>query len=75
MKQSRRASLIETVSSTAVGAIVAFYANLVVLPLFGYPVTQNHAFGMALVFTGISIVRSYLWRRFFEYLRITGVVR
>lgn len=75
MKQSRRASWIETVSSTLVGWIIAFLANVIVLPLFGYDVTYSHAFWIGVVFTFISVVRTYLWRRAFEHLRVVGILR
>lgn len=75
MKQSRRASLLEAASSTLVGWGISFLANLFVLPLFGYAVTYAHAFYIGVLFTAISIVRSYVWRRCFEYFRVTGTVQ
>lgn len=41
-------------------------ANMAVLPLFGYHVSAGQAFGMGVVFTGISVVRSYFIRRWFN---------
>ena len=64
--QSRLQSLIEAWLNVAIGFGVSLVANLIVLPLFGYPVTVGDAFGIGLVFTAISIVRSYLIRRMFN---------
>lgn len=66
--QSRFQSLIEAWLNVLIGFGVSLTANLVVLPLFGYPVTVGDAFGIGLVFTAISIVRSYLIRRMFNSL-------
>ena len=64
--QSRLQSLIEAWLNVLIGFGVSLTANLVVLPLFGYPVTVGDAFGIGLVFTAISIVRSYTIRRMFN---------
>lgn len=65
--QSRLASLIESCVNVGIGFSVSLLANLAVLPAFGYPVTVHDAFGMGLIFTAISVVRSYLVRRFFNF--------
>ncbi len=64
--QSRRLSALEAVANVAVGFGVAWAANLVILPWYGYNVTGGRAFEMGLWFTGISLVRAYLLRRAFE---------
>lgn len=63
MRQSRRGSAIESALNVGIGFGVSVAANLLVLPLFGmYPsLTESTAIG--LVFTGISLVRSYAIRR------------
>lgn len=70
MSQSRIGSFIEACSNVLVGFGINWGANLIVLPIFGYPVTPAEAFGIGLVFTAISLVRSYVLRRAFN--RITG---
>lgn len=69
VSQSRRGSIAETVTNTAVGFAINWGANLVILPLFGLPITGGQAFHMGLVFTAISIARGYVMRRVFN--RIT----
>ena len=66
MSQSRLHSFIEAWANVLVGFLVGLISNIVVLPLFGYKVTMTDAFGMSVVFTVISIVRSYAIRRWFN---------
>lgn len=66
MSQSRLHSFIEAWANVLVGFLVGLISNIVVLPLFGYKVTLTDAFGMSVVFTVISIVRSYMIRRWFN---------
>ena len=66
MRQSRVMSLIEAVANVAVGYCLAVLAQIVVLPMFGLTVTLRQNLAIGLVFTAVSIVRSYLLRRLFE---------
>lgn len=70
--QSRLQSLIEAWLNVAIGFGVSFVANLYVLPLFGYQVTVRDAFGIGLVFTIVSVGRSYAIRRLFNSLHARG---
>jgi len=62
-------SLLESVANVVVGYGVAVVAQIVVFPLFGLEVTLSQNLQIGLVFTGVSLVRSYLLRRAFETLR------
>ncbi|WP_425537538.1 DUF7220 family protein [Phaeobacter gallaeciensis] len=64
--QGRLGSLAEAALNTVLGWFVAFLANLVVLPLFGLPVTPGKAAGIGVAFAGVSLARSYFLRRIFE---------
>lgn len=66
MSQSRRRSLVEALTNIAVGFGISYAATLVVLPMFGFAVTARDAGSMTLVFTGISLARSYTLRRIFN---------
>ena len=61
-------SAIEAASNIAVGYIVALVATAVVLPFFGFNVNVQQAVSISLIFTIISFARSYLLRRFFNFL-------
>jgi len=66
MTQSRLGSLIEAIVNVLIGFGINFAANLYVLPEFGFKVTPRQAFDIGLVFTVISIARSYIIRRWFN---------
>lgn len=67
--QSRGMSLVEAVTNIAVGYVIAAVLTWLVLPLFGAPVGVADALGISLVFTVVSLIRSYLLRRLFVRLQ------
>jgi hypothetical protein len=70
MKQSRLMSLVESLANVLVGYGVAVLTQVLVFPLFGLAVTVAENLLIGLVFTGVSIIRSYALRRSFEALRV-----
>ena len=66
--QSRRNSAFEAVTNVAIGYLVSVLANVLILPLFGYNVTIGDSFAIGLAFTLVSLVRSYLLRRAFNWM-------
>ena len=70
MKQSRLMSLVESLANVLVGYGVAVLTQVLVFPLFGLAVTITENLLIGLVFTGVSLVRSYALRRSFEALRV-----
>ena len=69
MAQTRLGSFVEAWANILVGFGVNFTANLIVLPRFGFNVTAGDAFGIGLVFTAISLARSYVIRRWFNGMK------
>lgn len=69
MKQSRRMSFAEAVTNTAIGYLVALLTQLIAFPLVGVQASMGQNLTIGLVFTGVSIVRSYVLRRVFEAFR------
>lgn len=67
--QSKRMSLAEICFSTAIGFVVAYAANAVVMPAFGHHVSMAENFWITSIFTVISIARGYCVRRLFERFR------
>ena len=63
--QRRSVSLLEAVSNTALGFLVSLALTFTVLPAFGYAVTAPDAWGITVVYTFASVVRSYVVRRLF----------
>jgi len=70
MKQSRLMSLVESLVNVLVGYGVAVVTQMAVFPLFGLAVTVTENLLIGLIFTAVSIVRSYALRRGFEALRV-----
>lgn len=70
MAQTKLGSFAEAWANIAVGFGINFTANMLVLPLFGFNVTAGDAFGIGIIFTGISLARSYVLRRWFNGLRL-----
>ena len=70
MKQSRLMSLVESLANVLVGYGVALATQMVVFPLFGLTVTVAENLLIGLIFTAVSIIRSYTLRRGFEALRL-----
>lgn len=66
--QSQRASLLEAFLNILLGFWLSTFANLVLLPLWGYTVSPLQAIEIGLAFTLVSFIRSYLLRRFFNFL-------
>ena len=58
--QSKRQSLIETLTSVFVGWLIGVILNLTILPLFDYNITVVDSLWVSLIFTVISVVRGYL---------------
>lgn len=71
MAQTRLGSFAEAWANIAVGFGINFTANLIVLPWFGFNVTASDAFGIGVIFTGISLARSFLLRRAFNSIKAT----
>lgn len=69
MTQTRAGSFVEAWANIAVGFGINYCANLLVLPRFGFAVTPSQAFGIGVIFTAISLARSYILRRYFNGLR------
>ena len=70
MKQSRLMSMVESLANVLVGYVVAVVTQMAVFPLFGLAVTVTENLLIGLIFTAVSIVRTYALRRGFEAPRV-----
>ena len=68
MKQSRLMSLIESITNVIVGYGVAVVTQILIFPIFGLHTTLAQNLKMGLLFTGVSLLRSFLLRRLFNRL-------
>jgi hypothetical protein len=66
MTQTRLGSLIEAFVNVLIGFGINFTANLIILPLFGYTPSLWDNFQIGLLYTVVSIARSYVILRWFN---------
>jgi len=59
-------SLIESFIDVGSGFILAILIQLLIFPLFGLYPTILDSMGIALIFTVVSITRSWIWRLVFK---------
>lgn len=66
MTQTRLGSLIEALINVAIGFGINFAANLVILPLIGFQISMGQNLFIGVLYTVISVARSYVVRRWFN---------
>ena len=66
--QSRFMSMVESVSNIVIGYGLAVLTQLLVFPMFGLHASLAENLGIGLVFTIVSLARSYCLRRAFNFL-------
>lgn len=69
MGQSRRMSMVEQLFNVGSGVVLSLIVGQIVYPLVGYAVTLMDNLVLTIVFTVVSIVRGYVWRRVFNRLQ------
>ena len=69
MTQSRTMSMVEATAGAVVGYLIAIATQFAVFPMFGLAVGMFQNLGIGIIFTAVSIARSYALRRLFEGLR------
>jgi len=69
MSQTKLGSFVESWANIVVGFSINWSANMLILPHFGFDVSASAAFGIGVIFTAISLVRSYVLRRWFNGLK------
>lgn len=66
MSQSRKHSMLEAVINVVVGFSINFLLNMLVFPLFGWEISAAQNIALGVIYTVISIVRSYSLRGVFN---------
>lgn len=66
MSQSRKGSAIEACINMLVGVVVSIIANAIVFPRFGFHPSLLDNLGITIIYTVISLTRSYCLRRLFN---------
>ena len=68
MTQSRTMSAAESVANVVIGYTIALATQVVVFNALAIPVSFGQNLWIGAVFTVVSLIRSYLLRRFFNRL-------
>lgn len=63
--QTKKQSLIESIANTAVGFAISLASIFIILPALGIESTWSKNITITIYFTVISILRSYVIRRYF----------
>lgn len=66
MNQTRMGSLIEACINVLIGYVINFCANLLIMPLIGFQISLGQNLFIGLLYTIISVARSYAIRRWFN---------
>lgn len=66
MTQSKSMSLVESVTNIIVGYFVAVATQALVFPLFNIHINMHEQFQMGIIFSIVSVARSYILRRIFN---------
>lgn len=66
MAQSKMSSFKEAWVNIFVGYLINFAANMIVLPMFGYNISVADNLMIGVIYTFISLARSYGIRRWFN---------
>ena len=69
--QSRVTSALEAITNVVVGYGIAVMTQVLVFPHFGLTASLGDNLPLGIVFTAVSLIRSYALRRVFNTLRPT----
>ena len=66
--QSKKLSIVESITQTVIGLGVSFLIQIVIYPLMDIPVTIKQNIVITIVFFLASLIRGYFVRRYFNKL-------
>lgn len=73
--QSKTASIVESLTNTMSGYLLAIVTQSVIYPAFGIEMDLHRQALIALCFSSVSIIRGYLFRRLFNFLHVRGILQ
>jgi len=66
--QSRLGSLAEATLNIGSGFLLSMIVwQMIANPLFGYTISLGENVALTAIFTSVSLIRSYAWRRYFNW--------
>jgi len=66
MKQTKKHSVIESITQTIIGLVTSILIQIILYPILGIPVSFKQNVIITIVFFIVSIIRGYFVRRFFN---------
>jgi len=69
MSQTKKMSLVESVANIAIGFAINVTAQYFIFPLFGMHIPIHENLMIAVIFTVISLARSFTLRRLFNRIK------
>ena len=69
MKQSKKHSLIESITNVVVGLVISFLIQIIIYPLLNIEVSLNQNLFITMVFFLASFFRGYVIRRIFNNIK------
>jgi hypothetical protein len=66
MQQTKIESLVEALINILIGFSINFTANMLLFPLFGWSISFGQNIQLGILYTAISLARSYSIRRWFN---------
>ncbi len=66
MTQTRLGSFIEAWINVLIGFCINFVANILILPLIGFQISVSQNLFIGVLYTIVSVARSYVIRRWFN---------
>lgn len=66
MNQTKLESLAEVLINIAIGWVIGLLTQLLIFPVYNIHVSFSDQFWISVVFTVVSIIRSYIIRRWFN---------
>ena len=69
MEQRKLGSFVESLANIVIGFTINYVANITVLPALGVGISHKQALLVGVVFTVISVIRSYYVRRMFNKIK------
>jgi hypothetical protein len=67
--QTKLLSAIESITNATIGILTSFFFQMWIFPYFGIKISPMTNVKITLVFFGVSIIRSFILRRFFNQIR------
>lgn len=68
--QPKHHSFVESIINVTVGLVINITAQHLIFPIFGIYISWSQNFSIAMIFTVISIIRSYALRRGFNWWHV-----